>query len=78
MAVDPEVEHRECADVDDAQTVRLTGLERDGRVLVEADGGGCTGGVGTRNRPEVRRVLGEVDEGRVYGDNSIGVLECQG
>ena len=66
MAVNPEEERCERRGVDDTETVGLAGLERQGRVLVEADSGGHRAWVCTSNGAEVRAILCKVDQRRVY------------
>ena len=72
VAVDPEEEHGERGGVDDAQAVSLSGLERERRVLVEADGGRRARGRREGGGREVREVLWKVDEGGVCGVWGVG------
>lgn len=66
MPINPKIEHRERARIDDPQPIRLPHLERQRRVLVEAYGGGGPGGGGTGYGAEVGRVFGEVDYGGIW------------
>ena len=60
VVIDPEVEARERARVDDPETVRLARLERDRSVLVEACRRRCATGLRTLLRREVLAILRKI------------------
>jgi hypothetical protein len=62
VSINPEEERRECSGVNDPQTIGLAGLEREGRIFVEADGGGDRSRRRSRNRRKVFAVLSVIHQ----------------